>query len=359
MIRFYVCIIGRNLEHAWVEKNIRSVLEQETVDIALDLRPGRPIRSVVTGPVFGKEPYQLTIDWTDDASDNARHSGLYRARAMLEKDASVTEPNGHLWTENRVRMGGLHNFYRAIHRAADDDVIVLLGGDDWIDPGSLERVAKLYEDPECWLTYGTWKNDNGKPTHQSFEWDGCELRDQFHEFLWMPFTCRAWLAKKVREEDLKMGGNFFPSSGDVALNIPIVEMAGPEHARWIEEPWYNRRIHEQNDTSVDAALQYFCSWKAYAKPRYSRILGRNDEPTRTAHTMNYGLAFKPDENENRSLPQGIKYGEQEAFAPRNKQVAEWVNAELRKSLACPLCQGMKRCACIEDPAAPLGMPAVK
>lgn len=311
---FRVCITGRN-HAAYTAKCVRSVLEQ-------------------------KGPCYFRIDWTDDASSTDEAFNI--AHELISDRFN----NAHLYVfRNSERVGGLANLWRAIQRADDDEIVVLMGGDDYIADGALQRLAKLYEDPECWMTYGTFQNSNGTASNSSFEWDGSDMRDELREFLWMPLSCRAWLAKKVLEEDLKIAGYWQWSSGDVALNVPIVEMAGPEHARWIEEPWYTRRIHEGNDTATDAALQYFCSWRSYGRPRYSRLRDRDDMPERTPHKMKYGLIFHPDGKGNRSMPQGTQYGNEQPFDPKNKAIMEWVGAEVRKSRACPTCQGLKRCDC--------------
>jgi glycosyltransferase involved in cell wall biosynthesis len=310
MTTIHVCVTGRNCgEH--VKTTLRSILEQR----------GRG------------EGFDLEVEFTNDASDDD----------TLERADSLDYLN-LLVQSNHVRFGGLANWYEMIHNASDDDVLFFAGADgDVVKEGALERVARLYDDPETWCTYGTYENSDGSLSHVPFEWDGRDVRDELHEFVWSPLTCRAWLAKKVLEEDLKVAGYFQWSAGDTALYVPIIEMAGPEHARFISEPWYVRRVHEGNDTTVDAALQYFCGWRSYGRPRYSRLRGRDDVPTRSAHKMKYGLIFHPDGDGNRSMPQGTQYGDTEPHGPKNKAMNEWMRAEVERSLACPQCQGMRRC----------------
>lgn len=263
MIR--VCIIGRNHED-YTEQCLLSVLAETT-----------------TGHV---------IDWTDDASVSPSNYG-----ATLLAERMLHRP--HRVERREERRGGLANLWHAIQRAEDDDVCVLMGGDDWLEPGALERVAKEYENPETWLTYGTYRNERrqGTPCAEGdaeptcYEWDGCDIRP--HDFLWAPLTCKAWLAKKILVEDLKIAGWWQWSGGDVALNVPMVEMAGPEHARFIADVWYTRRLHDGNDATVDCNLQYYCNWVAYGRPRYSRLASRADTPVRTPHKVKYSLLFSP------------------------------------------------------------------
>jgi glycosyltransferase involved in cell wall biosynthesis len=271
MIDFRICIGSRNAE-AYTEECLRSILDQ-------DYQRG-----------------EIAIDWTDDASPTMDFiDSDATAWARTVRSRYLGRWSDFLIQQNIERVGGLCNFVRAIRRADDDDVCVLMGGDDWLRPGALARIAEAYADPECWATYGEFENTNGKITNFWEAWDGGDVRPPQPSFMWCPLTVKAWLAKKVLEEDLKLAGSFFMSSGDGALNTPIVEMAGPEHLRWIREKWYVRRIHDGNDGNVDPNYHTYTAMRAYQKPRYSRLKDRNDTPTRTEHFLPYGLVILPHE----------------------------------------------------------------
>jgi hypothetical protein len=259
MASFRVCVAGRN-HSAFTEECVTSILCQEGAD--------------------------FVIDWTDDASTE-KVSAMFLAAGAVAKMGG----HGHHLERRPDRRGGLANLWHAIRRAHDDDVCVLVGGDDWLEPGALERVAREYEDPECWLTYGQMKNTLGPEHFRAYPWNGKDPREQ--TFLWAPLTVRAKLVKKICEDDLKMAGWFFLSGGDVALNIPLVEMAGPERSRFIAEPWYNRRIHAGNDHNVDRRFQDFCGWRALCKPRYARLPSLEDAPIRTPHLLRSSIIFTP------------------------------------------------------------------
>lgn len=317
-MRFRICVTGRN-HRAYTEQCLRSIYAQRA-------------------PTF-----ELRVDWTDDASEPDRRPGLSGLVDPSRVGGSGTRDFAEIFL-NRHRLGGLHNFFRAIHRAKDDDVLLFMGGDDYLErPGTLAELAALYADESVWMTYGKFRNSNDQATHVFYEWDGRDLRDESHDFLWMPMTCRAWLAKKVLEEDLKVQGYWQWSSGDVALNVPIAEMAGPEHARFIDETWYVRRAHDANDGKLSPAMQYFCAWLSYARPRYSRILGRADIPRRDPHKMRYGLIFHPDGKGNNSMPQGTSYGEDAPMGETNRKIAAWVSPLVERSKACPRCKGERLC----------------
>ena len=119
-----------------------------------------------------------------------------------------------------------------------------------------------------------------------------------HDFVWCnPLTWRAPLGKKIRKQDLCFAdGTFFPSSGDVALTIPMVEMAGLERVRCIEDVIYFYSLHDGNDGTVDKRLQDFCGWYARSKPRYHRLERLEDAPeldTEETSPLEYGILFMP------------------------------------------------------------------
>ena len=60
---------------------------------------------------------------------------------------------------NPVRIGALHNLYNAIHKCEDDEIIILLDGDDWLAHHRvLKKIDETYADPSCWMTYGQYRS---------------------------------------------------------------------------------------------------------------------------------------------------------------------------------------------------------
>lgn len=119
----------------------------------------------------------------------------------------------------------------------DTDVVVWLDGDDWLaHEHVIERVATVYrEHPETWLTYGSFRFADGRPgwakpyeaehfEHEPLyyrreDWRGTHLR-----------TFRAGLFRKIKPDDLA-----FDLAVDQAVMLPMLEMAGAAHARFVPE----------------------------------------------------------------------------------------------------------------------------
>ena len=58
---------------------------------------------------------------------------------------------------NPVRVGAMQNLYRIIHSCDDNEIIVILDGDDWFaHNGVLKKINEMYSNSNCWMTYGQY-----------------------------------------------------------------------------------------------------------------------------------------------------------------------------------------------------------
>jgi glycosyltransferase involved in cell wall biosynthesis len=166
-----------------------------------------------------------------------------------------------------IHCGGpLSNHYKASLLCKPEEIIVNLDGDDWFaNENVLSRLNQEYEDPDVWLTYGQFAfyyGDNrplGKglsskiPYHvlvaNSIRKDGegstpSHLRSFY-----------AGLFHKIKKEDLMYEGKFFSMAGDVAMLLPMIEMAGI-HTRFIPDLLYiYNRATSLNEDKINPYLQ--------------------------------------------------------------------------------------------------------
>jgi len=143
-----------------------------------------------------------------------------------------------------------HNLRLAI-AAADPEpetVIVIVDGDDWLPHGQvLDSLARVYADPELWLTWGSYTRwpDPAYMPNPAREWPldvvkersyrGCYHVTPFNH----PLTFRAHLWAQVADADLQDDhGRWFTAAYDAAIMFPMTEMAGPEHGRYLPEVLY-------------------------------------------------------------------------------------------------------------------------
>jgi glycosyltransferase involved in cell wall biosynthesis len=183
--------------------------------------------------------------------------------------------------KNAQRKGALANFYNAIHACNDEDIIVNLDGDDWFAHRDvLARINREYQEHNAWLTYGSYR---------TFPWARkgvcAPIEDSIHALCsyrrapWVSSHTRtyyAWLFKKIKKEDLQENGSFLKVSCDVALMLPMLEMAGLEHIRYIPEVTYMYNVATPlNDYKVRVLEQHRMDSMLRSKQPYARVKGYN------------------------------------------------------------------------------------
>lgn len=174
--------------------------------------------------------------------------------------------------KNKVRSLAMANIYRAVHMCADDDIVLTLDGDDWFSHTKvLSLINELYQDPNVWLTYGSyidwpepepeviehWMTNFGgfgnRPTPQHVI-----DNNSFRSFIGCTGQLRtfyAWLFKQIKLEDIMYNSDFFPMTYDVAMMVPMHEMA---HGRfkYVSDIIYIHNLDTPlNDHKVDSQLQ--------------------------------------------------------------------------------------------------------
>ena len=112
---------------------------------------------------------------------------------------------------NEERTGALGSTNYGIKKAnpSDEDILVVLDGDDWFpDAGTLSYLNETYEIEQCWMTYGSYveypakvRGKFNKPLpeqvienqlYRQAEWMTSHLR-----------TCKYKLWKRIKDEDMR------------------------------------------------------------------------------------------------------------------------------------------------------------
>ena len=155
----------------------------------------------------------------------------------------VTENN--MWSKvkfvrNNQNLGALQNQYEEIMSCDDNDIIVIVDGDDGIAHKDVFKfLNNVYSDPKIWLTYGQYRE-----LHSCNIGFCCPMpydvvrNNAFRGYSNIPShlrTCRAWLFKKIQKEHLMLDGKFLRMTGDMATWIPMIEMASCGHFKFIPE----------------------------------------------------------------------------------------------------------------------------
>lgn len=205
---FVVLIPSYNNEQ-WCERNVRSALDQ-------------------------KYP-NFRVVFVDDASTDATGN---IAKGIAHGSDRFT------YVRNKAQKKAMANIYEAIHSFKDEEIVVLLDGDDWLAHDRvLTRLNEVYADPSVWVTYGSYveypsyrKGDCSRRVPSEWIEKG-QLRS--HPFLMSHLkTFRAGLFKKIGLQKFLFEGAFLPASSDLAFMTAMIEMAGTQHSRYVRDILY-------------------------------------------------------------------------------------------------------------------------
>ena len=282
-IHFKIIIPMYNAEK-WIEQNIR----------------------VIQGQRHGNFQCIIIDDLSTDTS-----------AALVKK--SIKNDSRFLFVQNREKRFSLGNVYHTIQRIDpdDEDVIVLVDADDRLaHEHVLSRLAAVYANTGCWMTYGSYSDPDGTvdricrayPTHvidqnrfRQVKWRASHLKT-FKCHLWrkidpndfsiteqeiekqkrcalLRFKLKTWyIWQKVKPAELvDPSGRFIRRCVDKAMTYPLLEMAGPK-AQFVEEILYIYNFYKKElpygDRGIDAKW-YTRLIRSILKdkPQYSMIPG--------------------------------------------------------------------------------------
>ena len=194
--------------------------------------------------------------------------------AIADAVGSTTLDTKFFVQERGTRQWSLSNIVRAIREhGRDGDVVVILDGDDELKPNALQRLDEAYR-MGAWMTYGNFVTTSGKPSWMP-PYPLKALREGLvRQYPWQashPKTFRKELFDKLTDEDFTDGGKWFQTAGDVALMLPLLEMAG-ERAMYIPETLYvYNDENDENDHKVDPEGQVRVRDLIYAKPKKAKL----------------------------------------------------------------------------------------
>lgn len=184
---------------------------------------------------------QTLTEWRCHLVDDASTDGSYALARRLTAGDPRFEVIGN--GTRRYPLGNVHALM-ARPDVDDDDVAVALDGDDWFaDDGVLARVAAAYADPSTWITYGQFVFWDGPdaPSRPGF---AAPIADpaRARQLPWTATHLKTWKAflwRRIRRGDL-LGpdGGFWEAACDQAFMLPMIEMAGTAHARFLPEVSY-------------------------------------------------------------------------------------------------------------------------
>lgn len=160
------------------------------------------------------------------------------------------------------------------------DVLMEVDGDDWLDNIEvLNKLAKIYENPDTWLTYGSHYRTQGvvsslrmpivcqehkdwvwkEKSFRSAPWWSSQLRT-FRRFLW----------DNIEEKDfLDPEGNYWKRAWDLAWMFPMLEMCEKHNVVVIPDMIYAYNVHPKCNFMMDGGdAQRKNEWIIRSRPKY-------------------------------------------------------------------------------------------
>lgn len=173
------------------------------------------------------------------------------------------------------RYGKMVNFINGIARLkpSDEDIIVDVDLDDYLEMGALYTVAAEYDrNPDLVLTYGSYRCESGKAAVFNGEYQS----DRFRQVRWKASHLKTFkykLFKKIRVGDFKgKNGKPFMTCADVAMMFPMLEMAGLDRIKHIKECLYcYNDLNPVNDHKIAKQDQERTVKYLRSLPPYKRV----------------------------------------------------------------------------------------
>ena len=266
--------------------------------------------SSVTKAIVKEKPLVVVVcsynnsKWTENTLNSIFSQDYTNFRLIIVDDCS-TDGNqqviqkyiddNHLadrvtFIQNKKRQRKLFNLYRVLYLCDDDEIVVMVDGDDFLANNQvLSQLSAMYDSDDIWFTYGQYKN---VPASEATLWGHKEMgycrqvpkhiqskrAYRYYSFIYMhPSSFRAWLFKLVKLEDLitdkikGFEGDFYPASNDVAMYFPMVEMAHTR-IRFIADILYIRNLYSEIvGFKVDRRLQTTSAREIRKKDTYSTL----------------------------------------------------------------------------------------
>lgn len=193
------------------------------------------------------------VIYMDDCSPDGTGNAVEK---YVEK---LNQTDRFLIVKNQKRVGAMANIYTAMQFCRNNEIAVLLDGDDWLyHPDVLKQLNEVYSTQDVWFTHGrliehpqytsTWCEPIPSDiiSNRAFRQSKCPSHLR---------TFYVWLFKKIKLDDFQYNGEFLKMTWDMAIMFPLAEMSEERHAFIHEINYVYNIANPINDNKVDAGLQ--------------------------------------------------------------------------------------------------------
>lgn len=187
------------------------------------------------------------VIYIDDASTDNTGNLVQEYVAQCGKKDKVT------LIKNDLRKGALANIYEAVHTCKPEEIVLIVDGDDWLaNEQVLTYLSLVYQNENVWMTYGqfAWFPEGTKGFCRVIPQEVI-LKNAYRNYYWVSSHLRTFYAKLfhlIDKKDLMYENKFFTAACDLAIMLPMLEMAG-FHGFFIPEVLYVYNI--ANDLNIN------------------------------------------------------------------------------------------------------------
>lgn len=183
---------------------------------------------------------------------------------------------------HKKNEGALASIIEAIKsfNCKDDDVIVMVDGDDWLyDEHVLEKIDKIYSNEDVYLTWGQFETypPNWLKMNYAMDIPDLVIDNQMYREIVDVFghlkTYKYRLFREIKDEDLRdpKSGEYFRVSWDKALLYPMLEMAGHKVKFNPDIVYVYNVINPLSDFTINRPEQIAATEYIRSKPHYLRL----------------------------------------------------------------------------------------
>lgn len=162
-------------------------------------------------------------------------------------------------SKSSSRLGAARNYYEMFMETymEPNDIVAMVDLDDELLSDALEVVRDIYNNTGCWVTHGSYRHMSG----QRARFNGAyEPGESFRTSPWRGGhlkTFKAGLIDHLPESAMKAAnGQWLKTCSDLAIMIPMMEMAGHDRVKYIDKVIYQYNdLNPLNDHKVAADQQ--------------------------------------------------------------------------------------------------------
>ena len=186
----------------------------------------------------------------------------------------IEDDDRFILVENNIKHFQPGNYDQILRRPelSDDSVVIEVDGDDWLPHTEVfQRVIDQHRQG-YWITQGSFQYSDGRPGFAK-PFDVKNLRNNPHLNATHLRSWRVKLWRAINPEDLKVNGDYASTAGDVFFMLPMLEMAGNDRVKFMNEFLYvYNEGNPINDHKVDMQKQWSFAKEARSKKPYERLV---------------------------------------------------------------------------------------